>query len=32
MHPRCVLEMNLTPGSSFSNYIDITAEELKAHG
>ena len=32
MHPRCVLEMNPTPGSSFSNYIDITAEELKAHG
>jgi hypothetical protein len=32
MHLRRLLEMHPTPGSSFSDYIDITAEELKAYG
>jgi hypothetical protein len=30
-HLRCSPEIDPTPGSSFSDYIDIAAKELKAH-
>ena len=30
-HLRCLPEIDPTSGSSFSDYIDIAAEELKAH-